>query len=55
MTIKYWVVDLTIYKEKCIPTEEIIEAVKNAAKSVGGDVSSLDVTGPFVIEDEEGE
>ena len=53
MTIKYWVVDLTIYKEKCIPNEEIIEAMKKAAKSVGGDVSSLDVTGPFVIEEED--
>ena len=53
MTIKYWVVYLTIYKEKCIPDEEIIEAIKKAVKSVGGDVSSLDVTRPFVIEEED--
>lgn len=53
MTIKYWVVDLTIYKEKCIPTKVIVEAVNKAVKSVGGDVSSLDVTGPFVIEEED--
>ena len=40
-------------KVKNMSYEEIIEAMKKAAKSVGGEVSSLDVTGPFVIEEED--
>lgn len=53
MTIDYWVVDLTIYNEKCIPTREIIEVMEKAAKSIGMEVSSVSVTGPVEIEEEE--
>lgn len=53
MTIKYWVVDLTIYKEKCIPTEEIIDTMEKAAKSIGMEAAAISVTGPVEIEEEE--